>query len=271
MIDREKIQRAAGLLADAWLAGNTIDLPPQLLPTDRAFAYATQDEMARLLAVDPANRPIGWKVGSTSPGVQSSEGYDGPIPGRIFASTLYASGAAVPLTRCRHAKVEAEVAFRFITNPPRANGGITRDDLEAIVTAAPALDITGTRYASLCRSGWDGRQNMLAGIADNGNGGAIVLGEENSSWRSMDFMQLHVDLRINSDDPAPNLWDLSRGNPFDALLWTVNQVYARGFALAAGHVVLTGSLTEPQPIQDGDNVVCRMPGLGSLSCHFSRA
>ncbi|MDE0465370.1 MAG: fumarylacetoacetate hydrolase family protein [Caldilineaceae bacterium] len=271
MMDREKIQRAAGLLADAWLADNTIDLPSRLLPSDRASAYATQDEMARLLACDPANRPTGWKVGATSPGVQSSEGYDGPIPGRILASTIYASGAAVPLTRCRHANVEAEIAFRFRAAPPRTDGGITRDDLEAIVTAAPALDITGTRYASTCRSAWNGRQNMLAGIADNGNGGAIVLGEENSSWRSMDFMQLDVDLRINSDDPAPNLWDRSRGNPFEALLWTVNHVYARGYALAAGHVVLTGSLTEPQPIQDGDSVVCQMPGLGSLGCHFSRA
>ncbi|MDE0198995.1 MAG: fumarylacetoacetate hydrolase family protein [Caldilineaceae bacterium] len=271
MMDREKIQRAAGLLADAWLADNTIDLPSRLLPTDRASAYATQDEMARLLAADPANSPAGWKVGATSPGVQSSEGYDGPIPGRILASTIYASGAAVPLTRCRHAKVEAEVAFRFTAAPPRTNGEVTRDDLEAIVTAAPALDITGTRYAPSCRSAWNGRQNMLAGIADNGNGGAIVLGEETSSWRNLDFMQLQVDLSINGDEAAPNLWDRSRGNPIEALVWTVNQVHARGFALAAGHVVLTGSLTEPQPIHEGDSVTCQMPGLGSLSCHFSRA
>ena len=112
---------------------------------------------------------------------------------------------------------------------------------------------------------------MLAGIADNGNGGAVVLGEGISSWGSIDFMQLCVDLRINGGKSVPNLWDRSRGNPIHALAWTVNQVYERGFALAAGDVVLTGSLTEPQPVKAGDRVECRMPGLGSLCCQFSRA
>lgn len=268
---RESIRRAGRLLAETWLADDTVDLPTELLPSDRDSAYATQDEMATLLAGDPSNRAAGWKVGATSPGVQKAEGYDGPIPGRIFASTIHLSGAAVPLTRCRHAKIEAEVAFRLNSNPCWTNGGCTVEDLAKIVTAAPAFDITGTRYASSCRAGWDGRQKMLAGIADNGNGGAAVIGEGSSSWGSVDFMQLRVDLRVNGGDPVPNLWDLSRGHPLEALVWTVNDIYNRGFALTSGDIVLTGSLTEPQAVQAGDRVDCHMPGLGSLSCQFSLA
>ena len=112
---------------------------------------------------------------------------------------------------------------------------------------------------------------MLAGIADNGNGGAVIIDQGTSSWGSLDFMQLSVELRLNGGDPVPNLWDLSRGHPLEALAWTVNQVYDRGFALSAGDVVLTGSLTEPQAVQAGDHVACRMPGLGSLGCQLSRA
>ena len=227
--------------------------------------------MARLLADDPANRVAGWKVGATSPGVQRAEGYDGPIPGRVFASTIHLNAASVPLTRCRQARVEAEVAFLFMAAPSRNKGSFMQEDLAAIVAAAPAFDITGTRYAPVSRANWDSRQNMLAGIADNGNGGAVVTGDFTSSGAGLDLMQLAVELRVNAGDTVPNLRGQSRGDPFQALVWTVNQAYERGFAVAAGDVVLTGSLTEPQPVQAGDNVECRMPGLGSLSCQVSRA
>lgn len=62
---RESIRRAGRFLADAWLADVTVEFPAQLLPADRDSAYATQDEMASLLAVEPSNRAAGWKVGAT--------------------------------------------------------------------------------------------------------------------------------------------------------------------------------------------------------------
>ena len=233
----EPIRRAGRILADTWLADDAVEFPAELLPSDRDAAYAIQDEMARLLAGDPANHVAGWKVGATSPGVQKAEGYDGPIPGRILASTIHMNGASVPLTRCRDPRIEAEVAFQFKSAPVRGKGVFTVGDLDEIVTAAPAFDITGTRYPSSCRASWDGRQKMLAGIADNGNGGAVVIDEGTSSWGSVDLMQLSVELRLNGGDPVPNLWDLSRGHPLEALVWTVNHVYKRGFALAPGDVV----------------------------------
>lgn len=268
---RESYRRAALVLAEAWTGDKTVNFQAELLPRDRVEAYAVQDEMACLLTADGANALAGWKVGATSPGVQRAEGYDGPIPGRIIAATVYGSGSRVPLARCHNANVEVEVAFRFGAAPHGGTGWYSAESLAEIVTALPALDITGTRYTSACRTGWDSGQNMLAGIADNGNGGAVVLGEEASSWTDLDFMQLGVDLRINGGETVPNLWDESRGDPIAALLWTVNQVYERGFALAAGDVVLTGSLTMPQPLQPGDGVACHMHGLGSLNCQVSRA
>ena len=268
---RESSQRAASLLADAWLAGATVDFPPELLPANRAAAYAVQDEMARLLAVDPANAVVGWKVGATSPGVQKAEGYDGPIPGRILASTVYQTCAELPQSCCTYAAIEAEIAFRFVVPPRPSKKQFTLDSLADNVEMLPSFDITGTRYAPLSRNGWDSRQNMLAGIADNGNGGAVVLGAPVSDWQSLDFMQLAPDLRVNGD-PAPILWDGARGDPLEALVWTVNHVRGRGSSLAAGDVVLTGSLIQPQPLHAGDRVVCHFPGVESrISCQINRA
>ena len=97
----ESYRGAGRVLAEAWLAAKTIDLPTDLLPVDRDEAYATQDEMARLLAVDPENKVVGWKVGATSSGVQEAEGYDGPIPGRVIASTIYKNCSSIPASDAR--------------------------------------------------------------------------------------------------------------------------------------------------------------------------
>lgn len=270
-MDEEHYRQAGRLLAKAWLEETTIDMPAELLPEDREAAYATQDEMAQQLAIEPANSAVGWKVGATSLGVQKAEGYDGPIPGRIFASSVYGNGATVSHTRCLHAKAEAEIAFRFVSAPFQQDYPFNQDRLADIVNVLPAFDITGTRYSPSCRAGWDSRQNMLAGIADNGNGGVIVLGAEAAFARGMDLMQLAVELRVNDGEPAPNLWDDSRGDPLAALAWTVNHVYERGFVINAGDVFLTGSLTDPLALEPGDLVECSMPGLGNLSCQVSRA
>ncbi len=263
---------AGKLLADAWLARRTIEFADELLPADREGAYAVQDVMAGILATEPGNRVVGWKVGATSPGVQKAEGYDGPIPGRIFASTVYDSGATVPLAQCRKGAIEVEIAFRFLAAPHTPDGRITRAGLENSVTALPAFDITGTRYAAHNRSAWNSRQRMLAGIADNGNGGAIVLGAAAPHWKALDMMQMSADLSVDGGEPVHNLWGDERGDPFEALVWTAGHVYSRGFRLGAGDVVLTGSLAQPQLVQAGTRAVCNFPGLGrSISCQVSRA
>jgi 2-keto-4-pentenoate hydratase len=270
-MDEEPNRQAGRLLAEAWLEATTIDMPSDLLPEDRDEAYATQDQMAQRLAIEPDHTVVGWKVGATSLGVQRAEGYDGPIPGRIFASSVYGNGAIVPQARCLHAKVEAEIAFWFVSAPFQQDYPFQPGRLAEMVKVLPAFDITSTRYNPSCRDGWDSRQNMLAGIADNGNGGVVLLGAETSFRRDMDLMKLGVDLRVDDGESAPNLWDDSRGDPLAALAWTVNHVYERGFVIAAGDVVLTGSLTEPLSLEPGDLVKCSMPGLGNLSCQVSRA
>ena len=131
----ESYRRAGRVLAEAWLAAKTIDLPTDLLPVDRDEAYASQDEMARLLADDPDNKVVGWKVGATSSGVQEAEGYDGPIPGRVIASTIYKNCSSIPASRCQGAKVEAEIAFLFVTAPRQQssgfNAGVPRQDSDS--------------------------------------------------------------------------------------------------------------------------------------------
>ena len=109
---------------------------------------------------------------------------------------------------------------------------------------------------------------MLAGIADNGNSGAIVIGPELRDWQASRLMDLTVDLRISAGDPVPNLFGDSRGHPFEAFIWMVNNVYERGFELQVGDYILTGSLTVPQDLHPGDAATARYPGIGEISISF---
>ena len=269
-MNRGRYGRAAAALAEAWFECREVDLAGEFLPVDRSGAYSVQDETVGLLEGKYGERVVGWKVGATSPGVQRAEGYDGPIPGRIFGSTAYLSRSTVPAERCRQGKVEAEVGFRFVAAPSREAGAFSKEGLAEIVTAVPAFDITSTRYTSTCRAGWESNQNMLAGIADNGNGGAVVLGSDCAEWKSLDLMQMRAALQVNGGDQARHLLGDWRGDPLEALVWTVNHVYERSLAIAAGDVLRTGSLTDPQPVGPGGRVACEMPGLGNLSFQISR-
>ena len=47
------------MLAEAWLEATTIDMPSDLLPEDRDAAYATQDQMAQRLAIEPDHTVVG--------------------------------------------------------------------------------------------------------------------------------------------------------------------------------------------------------------------
>ncbi len=268
---RAKMLGLGRALAEAWQACGVLAIGVESLPVDREGAYLVQDKMTEVLESEFGETVAGWKVGAMSVGVQRAEGYDGPIPGRIFGTTVYRDGAVVPQARLQRGMVEAEVGFRFGAELKERKGAFTAVDLVGLVEAMPALDITSTRYAAGRRAGWTARQSMLAGIADNGNGGMVVLGQTAADWQVLDLTQMLAALRVNGGASAPHLLGARRRDPIDALAWTVKHVYERGFGIRAGDVVLTGSLTEPQELQAGDRVECRMPGLGSVSCQVSLA
>ena len=115
----------------------------------------------------------GWKVGATVRAVQVFEGHDGPLPGRIFADRLFDSPAKIPASLFKGVKVECEFAFRLTRDLPAGNGPVTRDQIAGSLTFHPAFELAGSRFAP-------GTGNRAAttfdGVADNGSGGAAVLG-----------------------------------------------------------------------------------------------
>ena len=55
------------------------------------------------------------------------------------------------------------------------------------------------------------------------------------------------------------------GHPLEALAWLANHLPARGLALAAGHLVTTGSLVTSKFPVAGNRLEFRVDGLGSVA------
>jgi 2-keto-4-pentenoate hydratase len=58
------------------------------------------------------------------------------------------------------------------------------------------------------------------------------------------------------------------GSPLQAATWLTNTLTGRGAELAAGHVILTGSLTAAVHVQAGDTVTATLDRLGTVTAVF---
>ena len=254
-----KFEQLARDLAEAWCGGGTIPLPlAGQGPTSRAEAYEIQDRMAELIGGDVA----GWKVGATVRAVQIFEGHDGPLPGRVFADRLFESGAKIPATLFAGVKVECEFAFRLTRDLPSGNGPVTRDQIKDALTFHPAFELAGSRFAP-------GTGNRAAttfdGVADNGSGGAAVLGPAVSGWQTLPFETMEIDARIDDSPPIQIYTGAYRRDPATITAETFSDLRARGVPLPVGTVVLTGSLSLPTPVRKGQTVTAVFAGLPQLS------
>lgn len=255
-----KFEQLARDLAEAWRSGGTIPLPPAGQgPASRAEAYAIQDRMAELIGRQVA----GWKVGATVRAVQVFEGHDGPLPGRIFADRLFESGAKIPARLFKGVKVECEFAFRLTRELPGGNAPVTRGEIAGSLTFHPAFELAGSRFAP-------GTGNRAAttfdGVADNGFGGAAVLGAAIDDWQNLPFETMEIDARIEDSPPIQIYTGAYRRDPAVITAETFSDLRARGVPLPVGTVVLTGSLSLPTPVRQGQTVTAKFAGLPSLSC-----
>jgi 2-keto-4-pentenoate hydratase len=244
-------------LAEAWRSGGTIPLP-QAGPASRAEAYAIQDRMAELIGGTVA----GWKVGATVRAVQVFEGHDGPLPGRIFADRLFDSPAQIPASLFKGVKVECEFAFRLTRELPASNGPVTRDQIAGSLTFHPAFELAGSRFAPGTGNRW---ATTFDGVADNGSGGAAVLGAAVENWQALPFETLEIDARIDDSPPIQIYTGAYRRDPAVITAETFSDLRARGVPLPVGTVVLTGSLSLPTPVRKGQTVTAKFTGLPPLS------
>ena len=253
-----RLTRAAELLARAWRERFVLPgLPGDLRPNTRAQAYGIQDEMSRLLGLGIA----GWKVGAATPAIIREKNLDGPIPGPIYKPCLRDSPAKFPSKDFPRSNLEAEFAFRLLKDVPHREQPHQAEELARISALHAAFDLTSSRYSE--------PPDHFAEIADSGNSGGAVIGPELKAWRKLNLCEVPIRLRISGGPEVMNYSGEWRRDPLDALTWLANTLRERQISIPAGAFVLTGSVTEPQPLPPGSSAVAVFEGIGEVRVRIS--
>lgn len=199
-----------------------------------ADAYDVQDRYVALLRA-AHGESIGYKVGLTSQTMQTFCGIDHPIAGVVLATRVHRSGARIRRADFGRLGLEFEIAVRVKSDVPASAASYTAATIaphvESVCAAIELVDDRAADYGSL---------DVRSLVSDNSWNGGIVLSDFITAWPDLEAAPGRA-----SRDGAPIGEGHGRdilGHPFNSVAWLAAHLAARGEALKAGQVVMTGSV-----------------------------
>jgi 2-keto-4-pentenoate hydratase len=250
---------AAKLLA---AYGTAPTLPPLTSTYDGLTvddAYAIQQIQVRQRLQDGA-AIIGYKVGLTSAAMQQQMGVYQPDFGHLLTDMLYPADAPIPAARFRQPRAEPEIALVLERNLRGPDLSVA-DLMSATAYALPAIEIIDSRIT-------DWKIGLVDTVADNASSGALVLGQSPVPAGGRDLSLAGCVFRKNGRIVGTGAGAAVLGSPWHAATWLANTLTARDAELAAGSIILTGSITASVPVAAGDTVTVTIDGLGSVTAVF---
>lgn len=228
---------------------------------DLRQSYDIQAHVVRRLCARNNVSLAGYKIGLTSPRMQTMCGIPHPISGSVLRSRVHASGGAVALRNFVHLGVECEIAVRMGRDVGQGRGSSTIEEMaEAIDAVAPALELVEDRHADYKSL------DMLTLVADNSWNAGIVLGEFRQDWP--DLAAIEGVVERNGETLDRGFGRDVMGHPFVPLLWLSQHLAARGELLRAGDIVMTGSITPTYFPIPGERIRFSLGELGSVEYMF---
>lgn len=216
-------------------------------------AYAIQDALRAELD-RRGERPIGWKLGATSPSGQAVMGVKEPACGFLLPGQ-YVDGAEVSASGFTNLAVEAEVVFRMRTK--LVGPGVTAATaLLAVEGAVAALELPDFMFS--------GKPRAADFIANSVIAKAIVLGSPVTPLRGLDLALEEVVYEHNGEIVGTYTAAEVMGNPLNALAWLANHLGTRGLALNSGDVVMSGAISKMLRPKVGDTIRASFSRLGSV-------
>jgi 2-keto-4-pentenoate hydratase len=202
----------------------------------------------------------GYKVGLTSEAARRQFGMSECDFGHLLSDMEYLADNPVPVSAFLQPRAEPEIAL--VLGKPLGGPRVAVSDVVAATAyAVPAIEIIDSRIAN-----W--RIGLLDTVADNASSGGFVLGQSPLPLDRADLSLTGCVLRHNGRIVATGAGAAALGSPLHAAAWLANELIARGAQLAAGHVILTGSITAAIPVVAGDAVTATFDHLGSVTAVF---
>lgn len=215
------------------------------LTEDEAWAVAAEVDRRR---AERGRHHTGYKLGWTSAAMRQALGIDTPNFGSLWDDM--ASVGTLAVSNLRHPKAEPEFAFRADL---RLSGGeVEAADVQRAGRWAVALEVVDPRWESYDFT-W------LDNTADGSSAAAYCVGP----FVTVDVPPEDLELTMAVDgEQRSGRGSAAMGSPAEAVAWLVRQLAARGAALEAGMIVLTGGITAPVDLRPGQRVEVSSPQLG---------
>ena len=259
MADDNRIERAAEYQAAQYRARKPLDLMLQpFAPQTMAEAYAVQAGMLGRLA-ETRGPAAGYKIAYTSAVARRLTGVQQPCYGRIPASMVYDSPAALDSGEYVGVGIECEVAASLGSALPVDGAPYTRESIgEYIEWLAPSFELLDRRDAPSL----EGQMPEICGIVVNISNGGAVLGERVADWQGIDLAGSRGTMSVNGETVGEGVGADVMGHPLEPLVWLANTLAAAGASMEKGTLVLTGTFASPVPLNPGDDAAIHIDGLG---------
>lgn len=227
---------------------------------DLAQAYAVQDRYVSLLGLRHGAGVVGYKIGLTSPAMQQMCGIGHPIHGRILSSRVHAGGARLALAGYGHLGLEFEIAVRLARDLREvpADWQALAPWVDAICPAIELVDDRGADYAVL---------DAASLVADNAWSAGVVLGD----WAKApdDLRERAGQVRLDGAPLDAGRVGDALDHPFASVHWLATQLAAQGRTLAAGMIVMTGSIVRTRFPSAAGRWQYAVEGLGEVALEIA--
>jgi 2-keto-4-pentenoate hydratase len=256
-----KIKQAAEALAEQFRAKQLYALEDRLMPSDLDEAYSIQREFQTDISRDQG--PIaGYKLAYTTASSQQANGVSDPCLGRMLGDNIRHSPSTLTAADFVQLGLECEVGVRLGADLPPSGAPYDRRKVsEAVESLAATFEIIDIRRTP----GLDPKVQFITGVAANVFNAGVVLGEPVSNWRGLDLPAAYGSMTINGEMVGDGHGSDVMGHPLEPLVWLANKLAEQDLGLAAGMVIITGSIVSPKVVKAGDTASTMIEGLGGAN------
>jgi 2-keto-4-pentenoate hydratase len=202
---------------------------------------------------------LGWKVGFGAPAAMQRFGIQAPLVGFLLQSARVDSGATVPTTGWIKPVAEPEIAVCLGTD---LRGGATREEAaRAVAAIAPCIEL-----ADLDRP----PEDVEAILAGNIYQRHVIVGtrDDTRAGCRLDGLVARV-VRNGAEIASTADPQALTGDYLDIVRHVAGLLEAFGERLAAGQIIITGSITPPLLVSAGEALEFHLEPVGSVAVRFS--
>lgn len=221
--------------------------------------YAAQDVyVAKKEAA--GGKVTGYKVGATGAESQAKFGVTEPVYGHTFGAGRTISAGTVDFSTLIHPKIECEIGLRL--GKDLDGPGVTLESaLDAIDGVLGMFEIVDARTQ-------DWKVGYPEMICDNGVQAGYVTGNIKPFTSETDLANIDCKLLHNGNVIVEANSSMVMDNPANSLVWLANKLANYGKGIAAGSIIISGSMTGLTTINAGDTFEAQFSALDSISVEF---